>query len=206
MTAPAARPTVVIFDLGGVLIDWNPRYLYRKLFADEADMEHFLATVCTNDWNEEQDAGRPFEVAIAELIPKWPDKADLIRAFFDRWTEMLNGALEETVALLAELRSQGTPLYALTNWSAETFPVAQAQFDFLSWFDGIVVSGVEKMKKPDPRIYGCLFERYGVDPAQAVFIDDSARNIAAAREVGLHGIQFTSAEALRDELAQLGIL
>jgi 2-haloacid dehalogenase len=199
--------SVVVFDLGGVLIDWNPRHLYRKLFAgDEAAMEHFLATVCTVDWNERQDAGRRFAEAEAELIARHPDKAALIRAWGARFDEMIPGALEDTVVVLAELKGRGTPLYALSNWSAETFPPQRQRFPFLAWFDGIVVSGEEAVIKPDPRIFKLLLNRYALAPEQAVFIDDNPDNAAAAHALGIHGIHFRSAETLRRELVALGLL
>ncbi len=204
MTGPA--PSTVIFDFGGVLIDWNPRYLYRKLFDDEAEMETFLATVCTPDWNALQDAGRPRAEAIAERTALFPDHAPLIEAYFERFSEMMAGAHEGTVAVLTELRTRGVPLLGLTNWSADTFPHAVARFDFLQWFDGIVVSGQERMKKPDQAIFHLLLERYDVRPGDAVFIDDSPGNVEAARDVGLHGLHFTGPAALRSELAGLGLL
>ena len=199
-------PQTVIFDFGGVLIDWNPRHLYRKLFTDEAEMEYFLATICTPAWNEQQDAGRPISEAVAELMAQWPEQADLITAFYDRWTEMVGGVMEETVEILDALRRHGTPLYGLTNWSAETYPYVENRYEFLTWFEGIVVSGRERMKKPDPRIFRLLLDRYNLDAADSVFIDDSARNVAAARGVGLHGIDFTTAENLRRDLEALGLL
>lgn len=199
-------PQTVIFDLGGVLIDWNPRYLYRKLFDDEAEMEHFLATICTPDWNEQQDAGRPVSEAVAELAAQWPQQANLIEAFYDRWTEMVKGPIEETVDVLHALHKRDTPLYALTNWSAETYPYVEHRYAFMTWFKGIVVSGREKLKKPDPRIFHLILDRYNLTAAGTVFIDDSTANIAAAREVGLQAIPFTSAEALRRDLEALGLL
>lgn len=201
------RRRQVIFDLGGVLIDWDPRHLYRRLFkGDDAAMEHFLTEVCHPDWNREQDAGRPFDEAEAEAAARHPDKLDLIRAWRLHFHEMIPGPIEGTVRILQELRDRGVPLYALTNWSAETFAAQPDRFAFLSWFRGIVVSGQEKLIKPDPRIFAILLERFGIDPAEAIFIDDSPANAAAATGVGLHGIQFTSPDALRQELASLGLL
>jgi 2-haloacid dehalogenase len=201
------KRSVVVFDLGGVLIDWDPRNLYRKLFAgDEAAMEHFLATVCTPDWNERQDAGRLFAEAEAELIARHPDKAALIRAWGARFDEMIPGALEESVAVLEELKNRGTPLYALSNWSTETFAPQQRRFPFLAWFDGIVISGEEGVIKPDPRIFELLLRRYALVPEQTVFIDDNPDNATAAHALGLHGIHFCSAVTLRRELATLGLL
>ena len=203
----ASRRSVVVFDLGGVLIDWNPRYLYRKLFGgDEAAMETFLSRVCSPSWNERQDAGRRFAEAEAEAIRTHPDMAPLIRAWHQRFDEMIDGAIEGTVAILAELRDRGTPLYALTNWSAETFPPQRGRFDFLHWFAGILVSGEEGMIKPDPRIFRLLLERYGLDAAEAVFIDDNPANAAAAAALGIHGIHFRDPPSLRRELGALGLL
>src|SRR5512137_566174 len=186
--------SVAVFDLGGVLIDWNPRYLYRKLFAgDEAAMERFLATVCTPEWNERQDAGRPFAEAFDALMAEHADKRDLIEAWKVRFTEMIPGAIEGTVELLAELRTRDVPLYALSNWSAETFPTQRPRFAFLDWFRGIVLSGEERVIKPDPRIFRVLLDRYGIDPASAVFIDDNPRNAQSARALDMQVIDFQSA-------------
>ncbi|MFQ5973200.1 MAG: HAD family hydrolase, partial [Alphaproteobacteria bacterium] len=159
--------TTVIFDIGGVLIDWDPRHLYRKLFDDEDAMEHFLATVCTPEWNAQQDEGRTVAEGTALLTERFPEHAALILAYYDRFGEMMNGPLEETVSLLGELRGAGTPLYALSNWSRETFPLARERFEFLDWFRGIVISGEEGVKKPDPRIYQLLLHRYRIDPGAA---------------------------------------
>jgi len=205
---PAGGPAVsaVVFDLGGVLIDWDPRYLYRSLFGgDEAAMERFLATVCTPEWNRGQDAGRPWSEAIASLVAEHPEHADLIRAFWDRWPETLGDAIDPTVDVLAELRAAGIPLYALSNWSAETFPIARPRYPFLDWFDGIVISGEVGAAKPDPRIYQALVERHGLDPASLAFVDDVPANVAAAESLGIRGLTFTSAAALRQDLAALGL-
>ncbi len=205
---PAGGPAVsaVVFDLGGVLIDWDPRYLYRSLFGgDEAAMERFLATVCTPEWNRGQDAGRPWSEAIASLVAEHPEHADLIRAFWDRWPETLGDAIDPTVDVLAELRAAGIPLYALSNWSAETFPIARPRYPFLDWFDGIVISGEVGAAKPDPRIYQALVERHGLDPASLAFVDDVPANVAAAESLGMRGLTFTSAAALRQDLAALGL-
>ena len=204
---PVRPRQAVIFDLGGVLIDWDPRHLYRRLFdGDEAAMEHFLANVCTTDWNRQQDAGRPFAEAEAEAAARHPDKLELIQAWVRNFDEMIPRAIDGTVAILDELRQRGVRLYALTNWSAETFASQPARFDFLGWFEGIVVSGREKLIKPDPRIFRVLLDRYAVEPEQAVFIDDVAANAAAATALGIHGIHFTGADELRGELAALSLL
>jgi 2-haloacid dehalogenase len=205
MTAVAGR-SIVIFDLGGVLLDWNPRYLYSKLIADEAERERFLAEVCHSDWNVRQDAGRSFAEAEAEAIARHPDKADLIRAWRHRFDEMIPAAIQGTVDILERLHARDVPLYALTNFSRETFPPTERRFDFFRRFRGIVVSGEEHMLKPEARIYRLLCERYGVDPEKAVFIDDSPKNAAGATAVGIHGIHFQSPERLARELAALGLL
>jgi len=210
MQSPDAAPrrrSVVVFDVGGVLLQWDPRHLYRKLFAgDDAAMEHFLGNVCTEEWNERQDAGRTFADAAAELLPAHADKAHLIHAFGRRFDEMIPGAIEETVDILRELKRAGVPLYAVTNWSAETFPSAQKRFDFLAEFDGIVVSGEEGVIKPDPRIFRILLDRYDIPAHAAVFIDDNPANAEAATNLGIHGIHFRSPQQLRRELVELGLL
>ena len=206
--SPASPPRrVVVFDIGGVLIRWDPRNLYRKLFGgDEAAMESFLANVCTVDWNERQDAGRSFADATAELLPRHAAQVHLIEAFGRRFGEMIPGAIEGTVDILADLRRAGVPRYALTNWSAETFPPQRERFEFLSWFDGIVVSGEEGVIKPDPMIFRILLERYRIAPEEAVFIDDNPGNAAAAASLGIHGIHFRSPALLRRELEALSLL
>jgi len=205
--ARSPQATTVVFDLGGVLIDWDPRYLYRSLFAgDDVAMETFLATVCTPDWNRRQDAGRPWSEAVAELVAAHPQQRDLIVAYRERWAETLGDPIDPTVEVLAELRAAAVPLYALSNWSAETFPIARPRYPFLDWFDGIVLSGEVGAAKPDARIYEALLERYRLDPASLVFVDDVAENVAAAEALGLRSIRFTDAAALREELAGLGLL
>ncbi|MDO9708142.1 HAD family hydrolase [Paracraurococcus lichenis] len=206
MPAAPARTTVV-FDLGGVLVDWDPRHLYRKLFpGDEAGMERFLAEVCTGAWNLEQDAGRSWTEGTALLKAQHPEMAELIDAYHRRWPEMLAGPIEGTVEVLRDLRDRGVPLYALTNWSQETFPVALERFDFMAWFRGIIVSGAERLVKPDPRIYHLLVDRHGLRPEEIVFIDDKPRNAEAATALGMHGLTFTTPERLRVDLAALGLL
>jgi 2-haloacid dehalogenase len=203
--AQAGR-SIAVFDLGGVLIDWDPRHLYRKLFADEAAMEHFLATVCTREWHRHHDAGRSFAEGARILKDQHPDKAELIDAFGTRQDEMMAGPIAGSVEILRELRDRGTPLYALSNWPAEGFPAARARFDFLQWFRGIVISGEIGAIKPQPRIYKVLLERFAIDPVRAVYIDDVEANAAAARPFGLHAIRFTNPAALRAELVTLGLL
>ena len=196
----------IIFDLGAVLIDWNPRYMYRTIFSDEAEMERFLSEITTSDWNEEQDAGRPLHEGTEILIKKYPEYEANIRAFYGRWEEMLGDAFHDVVEIFGRLREKGQyKIYALTNWSAETFPVAFERFHFLKWFDGIVVSGAEKMRKPTPAFYHILLDRYQVKPKESLFIDDNYRNILAAEKLGIQCIHFTSAEQLSKELKAMNI-
>jgi len=204
-----ARPgrSIVVFDLGGVLLDWNPRHLYRKLFAgDEAAMEHFLATVCTHEWNRCQDAGRTFAEGARLLKAEHPDKGDLIDAYHSRFDEMIAGPIAGSVEILAELRDRGMLLYGLTNWSAETYPPARERYAFLSWFRDILVSGEVGVIKPNPRIFELLIERFGIASEAAVYIDDVEANVVAARPFGIHAIHFTTPAALRQELLGLGLL
>jgi 2-haloacid dehalogenase len=197
----------IIFDLGAVLIDWNPHYMYRTLFDDEEEMKNFLATITTSDWNEEQDAGRSLQNGTELLVKQFPGHEANIRAFYTRWEEMLGEPFWDTVKIFKELKeSKKYKIYALTNWSAETFPVALARYDFLNWFDGIVVSGAEKMRKPTPEFYHVLLNRHQVKPQEALFIDDNYRNILAAEKLGIKSIHFTSADQLRTELKQIDIL
>ncbi len=200
------RRTTVVFDLGGVLIDWNPRYVYRDMGGSEGEIEHFLAHVAPSWWNEQMDAGRPFADAVAERVAEFPEHAVWLRAYHERWEDMLGGPMPESVAVLADLRARETPLYALTNWSAETFPTARRLYDFLGWFEGIVVSGEKGVVKPDPAIFDHLRMDFGVEPEGAVFIDDNLPNVEAARQLGFHGIHFQNAAALRAELKALGLL
>ena len=205
MTEPGRN--VVIFYIGGVLIDWNPRHLYRKLFpGDEPAMEHFLANVCTHEWNRSQDAGRSFAEGARLLKLQHSDKAELIDAYGARFDEMMPGPIAGTVEIVAELRERGTPLYVLSNFSAETFPRALERFDFLRWFRGMVISGKVGIIKPDPRIYEVMLARFAIDPHRAVYIDDVAANAEAARPFGIHGIHFTTPGALREELVRLAVL
>jgi 2-haloacid dehalogenase len=196
----------VIFDLGNVLIRWDPRNLYRKIFGtDIQGMEWFLAHVCNAEWNDRLDAGQSFVSAVAERIAKFPDHADLIRAYHERWFETLGEPVAENVAVLSDLKRIGYQVHALTNWSAETFYPAQKLFPFLTWFDGVVVSGEEGLVKPDPRIYQRLLDRYRLTASSAVFIDDVHRNVEAAKGLGIKAIQFNESINLRRELQGLGI-
>lgn len=199
--------TTIIFDLGAVLIDWNPHYMYRTLFSDEEEMKTFLATICTSDWNEEQDAGRSLQEGTELLVQQYPEQEANIRAFYNRWHEMLGDAFWDTVNIFKQLKETGKyKLYALTNWSAETFPIALERYEFLQWFDGIVVSGEEKIRKPSAEFYQILLDRYYVKADEALFIDDNYRNVLAAEKLGIKSIHFTSAEALACELTKLDVL
>ena len=206
MTSSNSRRSVAIFDLGGVLLQWNPRHLYRKLFnGDDAAMEDFLASVCTTEWNERQDAGRTFAEGTRELLPRHPDKVELIEAWGKRFGEMIPGPIDGTVDVLSDLRARNVPLYGVSNWSAETFPPQRARFPFLSWLKDIVVSGEVGFIKPDPRIFQILLDRNGIAAESAVFIDDVAVNAAAASRLGIHGIHFRSPDQLRRDLAAVGL-
>jgi 2-haloacid dehalogenase len=199
-------PQVVVFDLGGVLIDWNPRYLYRRLFDDEAAMEKFLTEVCSPEWNAHQDGTRSFADGIAELVAQHPEQAPLIQAYFDRWPEMVSGAIEGTVNLLGDLRTQGRRLFALSNWSAETYPHAERRFEFLQWFEFVAVSGRLGVMKPQREIFDYVLQQGGLRAEECVFIDDSPGNVAAARALGWHALHFTSPAALRVELERMRLL
>jgi 2-haloacid dehalogenase len=201
-----AHRSIVVFDLGGVLIDWNPRNLYRKLFQHEAEMEDFLANICTAEWNLQQDAGRSFTEACAGLRLEHPDKAEMIDVWFERFDEMMAGAIVGTVAILAELREREVPIYALSNWSAETFPFARRRFEFLQWFRAIVLSAEVRLVKPDPRIFNYFCEKFSLRPEQIVYIDDLQHNVEAARTIGMRAMRFTDPASLRQELVQLRLL
>jgi 2-haloacid dehalogenase len=200
--------TAVIFDVGGVLIDWNPRHLYRKLFDGDSDgaMERFLAEVCTPEWNLRQDVGRPFAEAVAELTGRFPDHADLIAAYDARWEEMVPGAHDETIEIVRELKARGTPLYCLTNFSTEKFPLMRRRFDVFDLFDGIVVSAEIGMVKPDPAVYRYLVERFGLEAPSCLFVDDVEANVGAASSIGMQAVHYLSGRQLRRDLQMRGVL
>ncbi len=190
----------VVFDIGGVLVDWDPAYLYRTLIPD-ADMRTvFLRDVCPREWNARCDAGLPWKDAVAERIALYPAQADLIRAYDERWPEMVAGLLDDVVRIKDDLRAQGVPLYAITNFSSDKWRLSQTLWPTLADFDGIVVSGDEKIMKPDPRIYHTLLDRYGLSASDCLFIDDVPANVDGARAVGMHGHVFTNALCLRQAL------
>lgn len=208
MPAPSTngRPRAVVFDLGGVLLDWNPRYLYRKLFDDEAEMNRFLSEVCTLEWHQAHDLGVPPEETIPPLVEAHPEQAELIWAWHQRSEEMLAGPIEESVEILRALKDAGVPVYALTNMETWTYPGRRERYPFLRWFDGTVVSGFERLAKPDPRIYELLLDRFGLSPQTTLLIDDSPKNVTAARRLGMQAIEFESPAALRDALVAAGLL
>ena len=197
----------LVFDFGGVLIDWNPAYVYLKEFrGNQEEMSHFLNTICSWEWNENQDAGYSLQKAIEERVAMYPEHERLIRMYYGRWEDMLGYEHTDTVALLKTFKDHNKyRLIGLTNWSHETFPVALERFAFLSWFEGIVLSGTEKMKKPDANIYTLTLDRYKIIPENAVFIDDKLENVHAAAQLGMHGIHFTSAAKLKRDLETLGV-
>ena len=197
----------IIFDLGAVLIDWNPRHLYRKIFSSEEEMENFLQNICTSDWNETQDEGRTLAAGTDLLVADFPHHEENIRAYYGRWSEMLGGEIEGTKNILRQLKESGQyKLYALTNWSDETFPIALEMYPSLHWFDGVVVSGREKMRKPAAAFYQLLLDRYQVAAGNALFIDDNIRNVLAARAFGIDSILFENPHQLKIELENRSII
>ncbi len=200
------KKRTIIFDLGGVLIDWNPRYVYRKIFDNEAETEWFLEHICTSEWNLSIDAGKLFGGAVEERKNLYPEWASEIEAFHSRWEEMLGGDIPESVEILKKIQTAGYLVLGLTNWSAETFPIAYNKFKFLQTFDGIVVSGAEKLVKPDPAIFELLLDRYSLSAGNCLFIDDNFHNIVAAAEIGFDTIHFISSGQLMEELQRRDIL
>lgn len=196
---------VVVFDIGNVLLRWDPRHLYARIFPNPSDMEWFLSEICTPAWNLELDRGRAFAPAVEELAARHPEWTEAIRAFDTRWHEMVPGSIPENVALLERIRARGQPVYAITNFSREKFTEACERFPFLTLFDGVVVSAHEGLIKPDPAIFRLFLERYGLAAEACIFIDDSAANIAAAREIGMTTIHFVDGVDVGQELARLGM-
>ena len=200
-----ARRHAVVFDLGGVLVHWDPRLLYRKLLPSEDAVERFLATVCPSEWNERMDAGLPLATGLAERIERFPHHEPLIRAYGERFGEMML-PMPRAIALLDELAARGVGLYALSNWAAETFAATRHRFPFLERFDGLVISGELGIAKPDPRIFAHLLETHRLEPDALLFVDDRDDNVAAARRVGIDGVVFEGATRLRADLARRGLL
>jgi len=204
-SASASRLRAVVFDLGGVLVDWDPRYLYRKLIPDEAEKEAFLGAICTQTWNQEQDRGRSLQAGTQWLIKRHPEQQPLIEAFYGRWNEMMAGAMPGSEALFEDVRATNLGVFALSNWSSETFPLAEARFEFLRRFDDRLISGHEGLIKPDPAIFELALERFSLQPDTAVFIDDVEVNVQAANSNGFIGIHFRSAPQVRAELIAAGV-
>ena len=189
------------------MIDWNPSYVFDQLFDDEERKKYFFENVCTPDWNEEQDAGRSLKEATETLVAQHPDWKEYIEAYYGRWPEMLGGPIQETVEILRALKNKNEyKIYALTNWSGELFPIALGMYDFLHWFDGRLVSGDEKMRKPFPEFYQLMIDRFELVPQQTVFIDDNLRNVKAAEQFGIQCIHFTSPQQLKENLEEKGVL
>ncbi len=197
--------TNVVFDIGNVLLRWDPKLLYSELFPDVAQRDRFLAEVCTDDWNREQDRGRPLAEGVALLVASHPEYASAIRAWDERWHDMVPGAIDGSVRLLRHLRAEGVPTWSITNFSTEKFPEAVARFPFLAGFEDTVVSAHERLLKPDPAIYRVLLDRNGLEAASCLFIDDLADNVAGARSVGMKAVVFTSPEQLAADLAAHGL-
>lgn len=194
----------VIFDLGNVLINYDPKIVYNKVFDSEEQTNHFLENICTMDWHGEQDSGRTIQAGTAALIEQYPEHREHITIFYDRWEEMLTGSIEGTVEIFRKLKATGKyKFYALTNWPDELFPIALRRFEFLKWFDGIVVSGTERIRKPAAAIYQILLDRYNVKPENALFIDDNISNVEAARKMGIKSIRFTSPGDLEKQLKEI---
>ena len=203
----AAHPEIdaVAFDLGGVLLDWDPRYLYRTLFEDPRDMEEFLATVCTPDWHRAHDLGADITRSCEQLAQRHPEHRDMIMVWAERGEDMVAGQFDGTAAILGELKAAGMPCYALSNMEPDAFRVRRARFAFMDWFDGFVISGIEGVAKPDRRIFQILLRRYRLEPATTVFIDDSPANVEAASGLGMTAVRYTSARQLRGQLRSLGL-
>ena len=195
----------VVFDLGGVLLDWDPRYLYRKLFDDSDEMSQFLARICSSDWHRAHDLGADTTQSCQRLARQHPRYADMIMAWADRGEEMVAGQVDGTVEILAELRAAGLPCFALSNMEPDRYAIRRERFPFLRWFDGSVISGLEGVAKPDRKIYEILLSRYHLDPRRTVFIDDAPGNLATARELGMEAVRFVSPEDLRRDLRDLGL-
>lgn len=190
----------IVFDFGGVLVDWNPHHLYDKYFGSREKAEWFLNNICLYSWNLQMDGGKPFAEGVAELQAEHPEWSEAIAIYHTRWIEMMNGEIEGMASVIRRLKAAGYGVYGLTNWSAETFPMVRDTYPVFQEFDGIVVSGEEHLLKPEEAIYKCLLERYDLQAEESLFVDDNADNVAGARNVGMKAIRFTSAEELEREL------
>lgn len=195
----------VIFDLGGVVVEWDPMLLYRKLFRDEGGAADFLARIGTPEWNEKQDAGRTLADGTAELLARFPGWEKEIHAYYGRWIEMIGGLVPGTGAVIRELKAAGVHVFALSNWSRETFPQVADRFEELRLFEQIVLSGYHGCAKPDARLYRIALERFAMPAQSLVFVDDSPRNVAGAEAAGIRALLFTGADKLRSDLCALGL-
>jgi 2-haloacid dehalogenase len=197
----------IIFDFGGVLLDWDPRYLYQRYFPDQPKaMDQFLAEIHFYEWNAQQDQGRTFADGIAELSMQFPQHAHLIQTYFDRWEESISGPISGSVDILRRLKQKGYPLYGLSNWSAETYPRVRLKYPFFDWFDDVILSGAVKLNKPDPAIFNLLLNKAGHTAPECVLVDDALPNIASAKKLGFATIHFTSPDQLQIELQRLNLL
>jgi 2-haloacid dehalogenase len=196
----------IVFDFGGVLVDWNPRYLFKDIFNDDEKMEYFLENICTDSWNVQQDAGRTLAEGTKLLQAEFPEHTEMIQQFYDGWEVMLKDEISENSKLLSQFDRDKFRLFGLTNWSGETFPIALERFPFFSEFEGIVVSGDEKMIKPNKEIYLLLLDRYNLKAEDSIFIDDNYNNIVAANELGFETIHVTENINLESHLKELGLL
>jgi 2-haloacid dehalogenase len=196
----------IIFDFGGVLLDWNPHNLYNRFFHNRSEIDHFLSEINFSDWNLQQDKGRPFSQGVAELSIKFPHYSHLIRAYHEYWEESIVGPITGSVAILRRLKKANFSIYGLSNWSGETFPIAYNKYDFFRLFDGIVISGEVKVAKPDPLIFGLMLKMIDRPAVECLFIDDSESNVSAAQKLGFATILFKSPDQLELELEKLEIL
>lgn len=191
----------IIFDFGGVLVDWNPHHLYDSYFGDVDSAEWFLKNICTMDWNVQMDAGKPFQQGIEEKITEYPKWEREIRLYWERWIDMMGETIPNMYDWILQLKQEGYAIYGLTNWSIETFPLVKDKYAIFKLMDGIVMSGEEKVTKPDPKIYNILLDRYQLLPDECVFFDDNINNVIAARNIGIHAIQFQSMEQAKESLS-----
>jgi 2-haloacid dehalogenase len=196
----------VVFDLGNVLITWDRRFLYASVFDDEAELDRFLAEVYTLEANDRLDRGQSLAAFCAELSAAHPEHRGAIALLEHRWIETIGPPVPGTVGVLRDLKAAGVPCYALSNWNADTFLLVEAHHEFLTWFDGVVLSGREGVTKPDPEIFRRLLDRYRLEASETFFVDDSPANVEAARRLGMETLLFTDADALRDALQHRGLL
>ena len=192
----------IVFDFGGVLVDWNPHHLYDKYFGSVEKAEWFLNNICLYSWNIQMDGGKPFAEGVAELQAEYPEWSEAIAIYHTRWIEMMGGEIEGMSSLVQRLKAAGYRVFGLTNWSSETFPLVRDKYPIFSLMEGMVVSGEEHLLKPSAAIYNCLLERYGLRAEESLFVDDNLANVEGARAVGMQGVQFISAEELERGLKE----